>query len=242
MSKKLLYKTTNHFLLFSALVLLLSAPVFYYITNYFYIEETDEFIENNEREFVQEQLPSLKISDVALWNKYNKDETLVPSHEVTKEVYFTKNYYVKTEEEYQPYREFNSPIYIEGKPYTYKGKINIIKSNYLIESIAKLFFIMTFILMLGVLLIVKFSSKRLWKPFYDTLDQIQNFELDKSKTPHFIATNIDEFSQLNTNLSKLIDKNISVYKSQREFVENAAHELQTPLALFQTKIDTLNWN
>ena len=40
-------------------------------------------------------------------------------------------------------------------------------------------------------------------------------------------------------MERLIEKNTAIYKSQREFVENAAHELQTPLALFQTKIDTL---
>ena len=37
----------------------------------------------------------------------------------------------------------------------------------------------------------------------------------------------------------MIEKNIVIYKSQREFVENAAHELQTPLAVFQVKIDSL---
>jgi signal transduction histidine kinase len=239
MSKKLLHKTTNYFLLFSVLVLLIAAPVFYYITNYFYIEETDEFLENHNKEFVEYELPTFKISDIPVWNKYNRNDLLIPSHIVSKETYFTKEYYVKIEEENQPYREINSPIFIEGKPYTYTTKINIIKNNEFVESIAKLFFIIITILMLGVLLIVKFSSKRLWKPFYNTLQQIQGFELDKNKPPVFISSDVDEFNQLNKNLSKLITKNISVYKSQREFVENAAHELQTPLALFQTKIDTL---
>jgi signal transduction histidine kinase len=239
MSKKLLHKTTNYFLLFSVLVLLIAAPVFYYITNYFYIEETDEFLENHNKEFVEYELPTFKISDIPVWNKYNRNDLLIPSHIVSKETYFTKEYYVKIEEENQPYREINSPIFIEGKPYTYTTKINIIKNKEFVESIAKLFFIIITILMLGVLLIVKFSSKRLWKPFYNTLQQIQGFELDKNKPPVFISSDVDEFNQLNKNLSKLITKNISVYKSQREFVENAAHELQTPLALFQTKIDTL---
>lgn len=40
----------------------------------------------------------------------------------------------------------------------------------------------------------------------------------------------------------MITKNTSIYHSQREFIENAAHELQTPLAVFQAKIDTLIQN
>lgn len=239
MSKKLLHKTTNYFLLFSALVLLISAPVFYYITNYFYIEETDEFIENHRKEFEKYELPTFKISDIPIWNKYNRNELIIPSHTVTKEIYFTKEYYVQVEDENQPYREINTPIFIESKPYTYTAKINIIKNKHLLESIAKLFLIMISILMFGVILIVKFSSKRIWKPFYNTLNQIQSFELDKNKIPHFTETEIDEFSQLNENLNNLIEKNVSIYKNQKEFVENASHELQTPLALFQTKIDTL---
>ncbi|MES2240208.1 MAG: HAMP domain-containing sensor histidine kinase [Bacteroidota bacterium] len=239
MSKKLLHKTTNHFLIFSALVFLISGTIFYYITNYFYIKETDEFIENNKKEFVQYQLPSFKISEIPQWNKFNSNEMLIASHQVTKDTFFTKNYYNKIEDEKEPYRELNSPIFIEGKPYTYVVKLNIIKNKHLVQSIAKLFLIINIILIIGLLLIVKISSKRLWKPFYNTLNQIQGFELDKNKTPSFVNTEVDEFNQLNKSLSKLIEKNISIYKSQREFVENAAHELQTPLALFQTKIDSL---
>ena len=37
----------------------------------------------------------------------------------------------------------------------------------------------------------------------------------------------------------MIERNTSIYHNQREFIENAAHELQTPLAVFQAKIDTL---
>ncbi|MES2485149.1 MAG: HAMP domain-containing sensor histidine kinase, partial [Bacteroidota bacterium] len=67
-----------------------------------------------------------------------------------------------------------------------------------------------------------------------------NFEIDKNKPPHFLATNIEEFDSLNKSIERLIEKNTAIYKNQREFIENAAHELQTPLALFQTKIDTLS--
>jgi len=37
----------------------------------------------------------------------------------------------------------------------------------------------------------------------------------------------------------LIGRNIVIYKNQREFIENAAHELQTPIAVLQGKIDVL---
>ncbi len=239
MTKKLLHKTTNQFLVFSLLLLLISAPVFYYITNYLYLEETDESMLLRKKEFVQEQLNTFKILDITQWNKFNRNGLLLPSHIVTKDSLFTKNYFEPLENENEPYRELNSPVTIEGKPYTYTSRVNLIEKEDIVKSIAFLFLLIITILMVGVLLIVKISSRRLWKPFYDALDQIQGFELDKNKTPKFNTTEVEEFNQLNKSLSKLIEKNISIYKSQREFVENAAHELQTPLALFQTKIDNL---
>lgn len=239
MSKKLLHKTTNHFLIFSVLSLVISAPLFYYITNYFYVEETDESLLIHKEDFIRHQLPSLRISDIALWNKYNKNESLIPSHKIAKDTLFTKFYFDKLKKENQPYRQLNSPIIIENKPYTYITQINLIEKKEIIESVVLLFLSIIILLMAGVLLIVKISSKRLWKPFYNTLLQIRGFELDKNNTPVFIPTDIEEFNELNKSLSRLIEKNISIYQSQKEFAENASHELQTPLALFQTKIDNL---
>jgi signal transduction histidine kinase len=82
-------------------------------------------------------------------------------------------------------------------------------------------------------------SLSLWKPFYKTLKQIESFEIDKTRKPEFTKTEIEEFNRLNSSIEKLIEKNTAIYKTQKEFIENAAHELQTPLAVFQAKIDTL---
>jgi len=48
--------------------------------------------------------------------------------------------------------------------------------------------------------------------------------------------------QLNQSLQKLIAKNISVYNQQKTFIENASHELQTPLAVLKSKLDLLLQN
>jgi signal transduction histidine kinase len=109
----------------------------------------------------------------------------------------------------------------------------------MVFTIAAMFLFIIILLFIGIIWISKITAAKIWKPFYNTLDQIQDFEIDKNKSPQFSPTDIDEFDRLNKSLEKLIEKNTVIYQSQREFVENAAHELQTPLALFQTKIDTL---
>lgn len=239
MNKKLLNKTTTNFLIFSVFILLIAVPAFYYITEQLYIEETDETLSLHRDEFLKEELPNIDIKDISLWNKYNRNVQIIPSHIVSKDTIIDKIYFDELENENEPYRELNSPITIKGQPYTYVGRINLIEKEDLIVSIALLFLVVIIILLLGILIITKISSKRLWAPFYDTLNQIQGFEIDKNKKPNFMHTDVEEFNRLNKNLDRLIEKNTDIYNNQREFVENAAHELQTPLALFQTKIDTL---
>ncbi|RYZ89239.1 MAG: HAMP domain-containing histidine kinase [Proteobacteria bacterium] len=238
-AKKLLTKTTNNFLIFSVLVLLVSAPLFYLFTENLYVDEADETLKLHKEEFVTQELPSFKISEIAQWNRFNRNIQIKPAKNISKAVIFDTIYFDKLENENEPYRELNAPITIEGRPFIFSGRINMIETRDMVQSIAALFSIVIFLLMSGMLLIGKIYSRKTWKPFYDTLLQIQGFEINKSKKPKLAVTGVTEFNQLNSSLNRLIDKNTVIYNNQKEFVENAAHELQTPLALFQAKIDLL---
>ena len=117
--------------------------------------------------------------------------------------------------------------------------MNVIESENLVESIVIVFTALIIVLLVGLILITRKLSKKLWRPFYNSLTQIEAFEIDKTNVPQWKSTDIEEFTRLNKALDKLIERNLIIYKSQREFIENAAHELQTPLAAFQAKLDTL---
>ncbi|WP_316812219.1 HAMP domain-containing sensor histidine kinase [Pedobacter heparinus] len=82
-------------------------------------------------------------------------------------------------------------------------------------------------------------SRRLWSPFYQTLEQIKAFDLNDQKTIEFVKSNILEFEELNSSINKLVNSNVAVFRQQKEFTENASHELQTPLAIVQSKLDLL---
>ncbi len=242
MTKKLLHKTSRVYLLFSVVLLIVSAPLFYYITERLYIEETDETLILHKNEFVKYSLPTLKTADIQNWNKYNRNIKIEPFKNSGKDTIFYNSYYDALDAEIEPYRELNASILIDGNPYTYSARINLVEKEDLMKSIAILFLVIISLLLIGLFVITKRLSINLWKPFYETLNQIEKFEIDKSNHPKFTETNIEEFNRLNNSIIKLITKNTSIYHSQREFIENAAHELQTPLAVFQAKIDTLIQN
>jgi len=80
---------------------------------------------------------------------------------------------------------------------------------------------------------------RIWKPFKKNIEQIVQYRLDKDIKPQFVKSNITEFNELNESLEKLISNNLKVYENQKQFIENASHEMQTPLGVMQNKIDLL---
>lgn len=95
------------------------------------------------------------------------------------------------------------------------------------------------LLLTGFILLNRRISQHLWQPFYNSLAKIKNFSLEQNKPIQFDKTEIDEFAELNHSLDKLITGNIAAYTQQKEFAENASHELQTPLAIVQSKLELL---
>ena len=89
------------------------------------------------------------------------------------------------------------------------------------------------------LLINRWQLRRLWKPFYATLDNIEKFRLGKKGTPYFDKTYIVEFDFLNSKISQFIREAEKEYFLLKEFTENASHELQTPLSIVRSTLDVL---
>lgn len=105
-----------------------------------------------------------------------------------------------------------------------------------VTILTMLFFIL---LLVGFILLNRRISKSLWLPFYDSLAKIKNFDINTQQPISFEKTNVAEFTELNSSLDKLISGNIAAYKQQKEFADNASHELQTPLAVVQSKLELL---
>lgn len=141
--------------------------------------------------------------------------------------------------EWEPYRVLYTKINIQRQPYVLMIRLNLVESEDLIKTLTGLYFAVLFTLLLVIFFVTRFISNKLWQPFFDTLQKIEQFNIEQNLLPVFIATPIKEFTQLNKGLTKLIKDNLKAFQSQKEFTENAAHELQTPLAVFQSKLDML---
>ncbi|WP_114781703.1 sensor histidine kinase [Botryobacter ruber] len=85
----------------------------------------------------------------------------------------------------------------------------------------------------------RFVLTKTWKPFYQVLNYINAFRLDKGAELEMDKTRIEEFSLLNKSIRNLLKNNVEIYESQKQFIENASHELQTPLAIGINKLELL---
>ncbi len=109
----------------------------------------------------------------------------------------------------------------------------------ILHGIVIQFALIVTVLGVAIVLTMRFISGRLWQPFDQTLEAIERFKLENDLYPSLAESDTEEFARLNTALQRLMTEIIHSYRLQKEFTENASHELQTPLAVFQSKLDLL---
>ncbi|WP_394757969.1 sensor histidine kinase [Flavobacterium sp.] len=239
MTKKLLQKTINYYFIYAVVILIAIGPIFYFVSNILYIDDANEDLYAIKKQFDKFTKDDLKIKDISIWNTFNRDVNLQKFNGQLKDSLFEHSYYDALNKENEPFRVLNSPVKIENKWYTFSAKINMVEKENLIGSTVILFISLLLLLLIGFFIITKMISKKLWQPFYVALDKMEQFEIDKTTPIKLIHSTTEEFNRLNNAIDNLIDKNSSIYQSQKEFIENAAHELQTPIAIFKGKIETL---
>lgn len=100
-------------------------------------------------------------------------------------------------------------------------------------------FAVVVILGINIFLIMRLIPTKLWKPFYDTLGKLGTFRVEDGRVPTFKPSSTKEFAILNDTLHRILSENVRSFQVQKQFTENASHELQTPLAIIQGKLDLL---
>ena len=127
----------------------------------------------------------------------------------------------------------------DGRYYEMKVISQELDKGKLIRKIVISLILLFLFLLLSTLLINNFVLKKTWKPFYQLLNYLNDFRLDRSTSRELSKTSIEEFSLLNESVQNLLKTNVEIFNSQKQFIENASHELQTPLAIGINKLELL---
>lgn len=147
--------------------------------------------------------------------------------------------YSEIRKETEPRRVLTTAFAAEDSFYELKIVSQELDRKALITKIAGLIMWLYLFLLVTILVVNHFVLKKVWEPFYSLLAYLRNFRLGESTPQQPEKTNIHEFSDLNDTIYKLLNANIETYSSQKQFIENASHELQTPLAIAINKLELL---
>ena len=83
------------------------------------------------------------------------------------------------------------------------------------------------------------QNLRIWKPFFDNINQMKRFSVTSNEPLELVESDVLEFSELQTHIQSLTNKVKIDYENLKQFTENVSHEIQTPLAIIQAKIDNI---
>ena len=231
-------------LLYSIVLLLISIPVSWISIQAMLNEEVDESISRQSEQFLRhiknfEYLDDLE-TDLKVFDQLSYNIHIKPSKAATQDkIYQTIIQYDSLERSERPFRQLSTSVVVKGKPYLLTVEMSLVDNNDLVMAIGLVQVALSVVLIAGLLFLNRSLSKRLWKPFYKTLDQLKAYDLDKSESVAIEKSDITEFDDLNKTVSHLTERNRKVFLNQKEFIENASHELQTPIAIFQSKLDQL---
>ncbi|MCF2444101.1 HAMP domain-containing histidine kinase [Dyadobacter sp. CY345] len=148
--------------------------------------------------------------------------------------------YMLNEEDYEPVRMLTSAFALNNKFYELKVISSMVEEDDLIEDLLYSLIWLYVAMIASILIVNNFLLKKTWKPFYLLLDQLKQFKLGKDPIIAPAETQVKEFKELNEAVHLLLNRTLETYQGQKQFIENASHELQTPLAISINKLELLS--
>ncbi|MBC7486379.1 MAG: HAMP domain-containing histidine kinase [Cytophagaceae bacterium] len=243
---KLLNLTSRYFLQLIFAMLLLWCAVFYFSIQSTIYNEIDEYLTFREQEIIQ------KIKkDKALLNTSTADDRDFYIQEITQKIYDKEriknpkgffqdfNKYIPYEGEEEPFRRKQSVLKDREQYYQITTLTNMMNSEDILYTILLDVLVFSLLFFALVMVLNRFILNRLWKPFYHTIGNIKRYRLDKEVQLSYNSSSITEFKELNESIEELIKNNLTAYQNQKHFIENASHEMQTPVGIIHSKIELL---
>jgi len=236
---KLLTKTNLNFLSISLFIFLFGIFVFYYLLR----QQVDKNVNSElakRKNGIVNQFDSAYIS-ARIPESYNQIILINPVRDTTSVAagYSDTLIYDKLEKRHSVYRQLCFTIIYKTEIYRLRIFKSLEESDQLIVRIFLMMTILVFIIILTLLFLNRRSTLRAWNVFYDTIEKIKNYNLNSHEQFSLKKSDVKEFDELNKVLLAMTDKIKTDYFNLKEYTENASHEIQTPLAIINAKMEML---
>jgi len=228
---KLLTKTSLNFISASVMFFLVGSIVMYFSVRNIVAEDLQNRLLEQQNEFFntasQNKLEDLA-SEVIFIEKYQKEL----EHSFSDTVLIVNK-------KYMLYRKLQFSYLHNEQHY----KVSILQLQSQSDKLFKKIVIMNVGFAMLFFLIVFFvnrqSIKNSLKVFYSTINKLEDFQVNKAQELTLDTAEVDEVKKLNVVFERMSEQIRKDFEAQKEYTENVAHELQTPLAIISSKADEL---
>ena len=240
---KLFYRVLIHLLTGIVVVLSGWAVCFYFAIVDEINDEIDDSLEDYSeliiiRSLAGKELPS---SDSGSNNQYflrEVSEAYVRTRERIR--YQDTMVYIAEKKETEPARILTTIFRNDaGQYYELSVSTPTIEKQDLRESIFYLLIGLFVILLVTILIINIWVFYRSMKPFYVLLHWLGDYRLGQTHKPLYNPTHTSEFQKLNDTVIRFAQHSEEVFQQQKQFIGNASHEIQTPLAVCRNRLEIL---
>ncbi len=232
---KLFQKTKRTYILYSIIIFIVSSIIIYFSLKNIITKKQDE------RLLLYKELIARKIKYKEPLPIFEVDDFISKSP-IKDTLYFKDTTFILFANGvayHELYRQLTSYETLRGKTYKIITRDSLVKNQDFVLIVTLSVGIVIFLLIITVYYVNTVIMRNAWRPFYENLEILKTFSVESNQTLHLQNTKIDEFQELNRSLTKLTDKINSDFNNLKEFTENASHEMQTPLAIMQTKTENL---
>lgn len=239
---KLLSYTYRKLALLLFLLMAVWGVLFYYAIIDEVVDETDDTLENYGEILMESALhdPSILETEGSLMSFYKFTPISEEEGRHYRQVFYDATVYIELEDEDEPVRvmctAFRMP---DGQYYELKLMISILERDDMVEAmlwyLGALFLLFLICTSIGIQLVLK----GVFRPLHRLLDWLHCIQPGKEVPPLDNPTKIREFRQLSDAALDMGNRSYKAYEEQKQFIENASHELQTPLAIVRGKVELL---
>ena len=238
-----LIRYTNRVIFFVVLLILaLWGTVFYFIVLHEVMDETDDALNNTHEVLIGKVLqnPDLLLKNDSIMQRYAFRELSAEEAGNYRELYFDSLVYIQTECEYEPVRVMKSCFRMaDGRFYELTLTQSTLERDDLIQAIWWALVVLFVVLLLCTAVGVYASLKRVFRPLHRLVLWMQQLTPGKTAPDLDADSDIREFRILNKTAADMARRTEMAFLEQKEFTENASHELQTPLAVMRGKLELL---
>ena len=226
-------------ILTSSIILVITGIIYYFFIHLILTNKLDKDLVVEENEIRQYTRTYQKLPLPASYLDQQVSYRELPADANNIREFSNTTYLNPIENEQEPGRSLVTTLRLKGQNIQVTITKSRVESEDLVRVILLITLGVTLILLVSLIIINRFVMSRLWMPFYNTLKRMKAFEVTKMESLNSDMTKIDEFIELNQSVNAMADRVKKDYRELKSFTDNASHEMMTPLAVINSKLDSL---